>query len=106
MNDYVPYVRGMRPVLDASLSTYVEDELEKLQNALIPALLGGKGTATLASGTASVTLYPEEPDDAYEVFLSSGVNETLYVTGKTKGGFTVNSSNGASTASVSWLLVR
>lgn len=64
------------------------------------------GTVTLSGGTASVTLSPAEADAAYQVFLSSGVNETMRWGAKAAGGFTVTSSNAASTATVDWLLVR
>ncbi|API58467.1 hypothetical protein BSL82_03420 [Tardibacter chloracetimidivorans] len=106
MNEYINYIRAPRPVLEESLPTYVEDELDKVEKALTFNLTGRKGAATLSSGTVAVSLYPEEPDDTYEVFLSTGVNETLYVTSKTTSGFTINSSNGSSTADVAWLVVR
>lgn len=64
------------------------------------------GTATLATGTASVTLSPAEADTSYQVLLTPNANETVYVSAKATGSFTITSSNGASTASVDWLLVR
>lgn len=64
------------------------------------------GTVTLVGGTATVTLSPAEADAAYQVLLSSNANETMRWSAKTTGGFTVTSSNGASTATVDWVLIR
>lgn len=64
------------------------------------------GTATLSAGTATVTLSPVVGLTAYQVLLTPQANETVWVTGKGSSNFTINSSNGASTASVDWLLVR
>ncbi len=81
--------------------------------------IGGiSGTATLSlnlrgndtfvtSGTKAVTFAnPAEPDTSYEIFLGTQLNETFWVTSKTTSGFTLNSSNASSTATVGWLLVR
>lgn len=65
------------------------------------------GTATLASGTAAVVFpFLAEPDASYRLFLSGNANETLRWGNKATTGFTITSSNGASTATVDWLLVR
>jgi hypothetical protein len=46
------------------------------------------------------------PDSDYSVAVSTSVNETIKVTGKSTTGFTVTSSNGSSTAPVDWIFVR
>ena len=65
-----------------------------------------KGSVTLASGTGTVTLPTTLPDNSYSVAVSTGVNETIRVTGKATTGFTVTSSNGSSNATVDWIVVR
>lgn len=60
------------------------------------------GRATLASGTVTVTFAVAEPSANFQVALDCGVNETLRVTGKSTTGFTITSSNAASTAQVHW----
>ncbi|HYV18708.1 MAG TPA: hypothetical protein VFC25_06745 [Verrucomicrobiae bacterium] len=69
-------------------------------------LTNQRGSVTLSGGTASVTLPAAVPDTAYSVAVSTGVNETIRVTGKSTTGFTVTSSNGTSTATVDWILLR
>jgi hypothetical protein len=69
-------------------------------------LTNQRGSVTLSGGTASVTLPATVPDTSYSVAVSTGVNETMRVTGKSTSGFTVTSSNGSSTATVDWILVR
>jgi len=61
---------------------------------------------TLSSGTATVTFSETMPTANFVVATEVAVNETIYVTSKTTGGFTLNSSNGSSTAVVKWALVR
>lgn len=63
------------------------------------------GTAVVTRTTAGTGAAPE-PDNAYFIALSGNVNETFWVTGKTTSGFTINSSNPASTATVDWHLIR
>lgn len=64
------------------------------------------GTTSLSAGSAVVNLAPAEEDTAYQVILTPRVNETVYVSAKAAGSFTISSSNGASTASVDWVLLR
>jgi hypothetical protein len=63
------------------------------------------GRATLAAGTATVTFPVAEPSANFIVATDVGVNETIRVTGKTNTGFTLTSSNAASTAQVQWAIV-
>jgi hypothetical protein len=65
-----------------------------------------RGSVTLSSGTSSVTLPTPLPDSTYSVSVSTGVNETIRVTGKSTTGFTVTSSNSSSAAVVDWIVVR
>jgi hypothetical protein len=65
------------------------------------------GSKVLAAGTGAVTFSTAEDDANYRVQLTGNANETFYVApGQTTGGFTINSSNGASTATVNWLIYR
>lgn len=64
------------------------------------------GSVTLNVGLATVTLSPAEPDTGYRIILSPGANETVWWSNKQVGQFTINSSNGASVATVDWVVVR
>lgn len=67
------------------------------------------GTATFAtSGTKTVTFGTAQADTSYYLGLShnSDTGETIYVTSKLTTGFTLNSNNSSSTATVDWVLVR
>ena len=66
------------------------------------------GTETLAtSATAVITfLHPLETPD-YNVMLTGNIGtETFFVTAKLVTGFTLNSTNGTSTATVDWEVRR
>lgn len=65
-----------------------------------------RGQVTLSSGTATVTFPKAEPDAAYYVSLAGDTAETFTWASKTTAGFTVNSSNGSSTAAVDWSIGR
>lgn len=66
-----------------------------------------RGSATFASAaTRAVSFGTAEPDATYFVSISGGANETFWVTSKGTGGFTLNSSNATSTATVDWHLIR
>lgn len=66
---------------------------------------GTNGTETAKLGTPSVQT---QNDTTYRIMttLTTAVNETINVTGKTGSFFTLTSSNGASTATVDWMLTR
>lgn len=64
------------------------------------------GSETLASGTASVTFTGDEPTTSYSILLAGDANETFYWASKATTGFTINSSNGTSTANVDWVIIR
>lgn len=63
-------------------------------------------TAFTGSATKVVAFARAEPDTSYFVATSHNVNETVWVTNKTTSGFTLNSSNATSTASVDWIIAR
>lgn len=65
-----------------------------------------RGTITLAAGTATVAFSIKEPDTNYLVQISGNANETFYWSAKATGGFTITSSNAASTAVVNWIIGR
>lgn len=66
-----------------------------------------KGSVTFASsGTAIVTFSTAEGNGNYEIFPGATINEAFWVTGKGTAGFTMHSSNGSSTATIGWLLIR
>lgn len=64
------------------------------------------GTKVLASGAATVAFNAPQPDTSYLPFLSTDANETIRWGTKTTAGFTITSSNGASTANVNWQIMR
>jgi hypothetical protein len=67
------------------------------------------GQVTFASsGTVNVTFDSEIPEinNSFYVVVTGNVNETFWVTSKSTTGFTINSSNPSSTATVNWLLFR
>ena len=69
----------------------------------ISAMASQRGSATFAgSSTVAVNLPVALPDAAYTVSLSGSASETFWVTSKTTTGFTLNSSNASSTATVDW----
>ncbi len=61
-----------------------------------------EGTVTLSAGTATVTFASATADTRYAVQLTGDAAETFYWSSKTVNGFTINSSNGSSTANVDW----
>ena len=65
-----------------------------------------RGTVTLSSGTAAVSFGTNEPDATYFIVLGGDTAETFTWASKAVGGFTINSSNGSSTAVVDWVLIR
>lgn len=64
------------------------------------------GQVTLSSGTAAVTFSATEKDTNYYVALTGDTAETFTWASKTTSGFTINSSNGSSTANVDWSIGR
>ncbi len=66
---------------------------------------GGLATFTGAS-TKAVSFAATEPDANYGVLLGGEADENFWVTSKATSGFTLNSSNASSTATVRWELRR
>ena len=58
------------------------------------------------AGTKAVTFSTAEVDTSYKIIITGNANETFYATSKLTTGFTLNSSNASSTASVDWIVVR
>lgn len=70
-------------------------------------LTGLAGTVTFAgAATATVTFTFPQPDTSYYIALGGGANETFWWSAKATTGFTMNSSNAASTASVNYMVMR
>lgn len=64
------------------------------------------GVATFAAATTVAVTFPvAEPDANYGIYLDNPANQTLWVTSKGTGGFTINASVANSTV-VNWLLIR
>lgn len=61
-----------------------------------------RGTATLVAGTIAVAFPKRMPTAAINIKLSTSANETMRWSSKAATGFTITSSNGASTADVDW----
>lgn len=64
------------------------------------------GSAVLVAGTATVTFGTAEADAAYKISLAGNVDEVFHWESKLAAGFTIVSSNGASTATVDWRIAR
>lgn len=65
------------------------------------------GTATFStSGTKTVTFTLNEPDTNYRVVITGNASESFWVTSKATTGFTLNSSNSSSTATIEWIMLR
>lgn len=77
----------------------ISNTLTRAQN-----LRGSKTFDT--SAAAAVTFSVAETNTSYFIALSGSANETFFVTNKGTGGFTLNSSNANSTATVDWHLIR
>jgi hypothetical protein len=67
-------------------------------------LTGGSSPAVVLAHT-TVGTFPEA-DANYTVNVTGNIGETFWVTGKATTGFTIHSSNAASTATVDWQLIR
>jgi hypothetical protein len=64
------------------------------------------GTAVLSGGTATVTFTVPQMYTQYLVLVTGNVGEVFSVVNKATWGFTIQSTNPASTASVDWMLLR
>jgi len=62
------------------------------------------GTSTLAAGTVAVTFPIQIPSTSYRIALGGSAGESFSWASKATTGFTLNSSNGASTATVDWTI--
>ena len=88
-----------------------DDAVNQLNNLLsqisvrLDSIEGYRGTVTLASGTYDVKFDTPQATAGYQVLFTGNASETLYVTGKSTLGFTINSSNASSTASVDYAVL-
>lgn len=64
------------------------------------------GTSTLAAGTFAVPFPIKVPSTTYRVTLGGSAGESFSWASKAVGGFTINSSNAGSTATVDWVVSR
>ena len=64
------------------------------------------GTAVLSGGAATVAFTVPQMYTGYLVVVTGNASEIFSVLNKTVSGFTIQSSNPASTASVDWMLLR
>ena len=80
--------------------------MAKRRHSLLNKAIKLRGTETLSSGTIAVSFGSNEPNNSYAVYLSGDTAETFTWASKAVGGFTINSSNGSSTAQVDWLVLR
>jgi len=64
------------------------------------------GTAVLSGGVATVMFTVPQMYTGYLVMVTGNASEIFSVVSKTVSGFTIRSSNSASTASVDWMLLR
>lgn len=87
-----------------SQMTAAQDDITALEDTNVK--LWDTGTATLASGTASVSFGTAQPNTSYQILLTGDTAETFTWASKATGGFTINSSNGSSSANVDWFVVR
>lgn len=65
-----------------------------------------RGSVTLSGGTGSVVFSEAEANTAYFITLAGNAAETFSWASKATGGFTINSSNASSTATVDWHIIR
>jgi len=67
-----------------------------------------RGSLTLSGSSTIVQFFwaRPEPDNDYRITATPDANENIWITNKTITGFTINSSNPASTAMVDWILIR
>lgn len=84
------------------------DEATDNEQALEERLgLYAQGSVTFATAaTATVTFDEPQPDTDYYVAIAGQAQETFWVTSKARTGFTLNSSNASSTATVDWIVMR
>jgi hypothetical protein len=94
------------PILSSSYAGYLQRAINI--NALDVSQLFSRyaGTAVLSSGAAAVTFTVPQMYTGYLVLVTGNVNEVFSVTNKTVSGFTIQSSNPGSAASVDWMLLR
>lgn len=84
----------------------VADTYTNLTNVTFVEFRSQRGSATLSAGTVTVTLPIAEPDNNFFIQMAGNANETFRWSAKGTTGFTITSSNVASTAIVDWSIGR
>jgi hypothetical protein len=94
------------PIMSSSYPSYLQRAINI--NSLDVAQLYSRyaGTAVLSGGIATVTFTIPQPYTGYQVMVTGNASEIFSVANKTVSGFTIQSSNPSSTASVDWMLLR
>jgi hypothetical protein len=62
-------------------------------------------TTFLGAGAVNVAFIANLPSTSYSITLGGNANETFWWSAKAVGGFTINSSNAVSVATVDWIVV-
>jgi len=94
------------PIVSSSYAGYLQRALH-INNLDVTQLYSHySGTVTLSAGAAAVTFSVPQPYTGYLVLATGNAPENFSVVNKTVSGFTIQSSNPASTASVDWMLLR
>lgn len=80
--------------------------LPNATGTLLTSAIKRQGTATfVSSGTVAVT-FTTFGDADYKIVLTPDADENVYYSSKIATGFTINSSNGLSTANVDWIAIH
>lgn len=94
------------PILSTSYPSYLQRAIN-INNLDVAQIYSRyAGTAALSGGVATVTFTTPQPYTGYLVMVTGNASEIFSVVSKTVSGFTIQSSNAASTASVDWMLLR
>lgn len=89
-----------------SYSGFLPKTIDNIQLYPAAGSYGIAGEATLAAGVYPVVFANTEFDINYVINLSPNANENVWWSAKATTGFTINSSNGGSTAKVGWRISR
>jgi hypothetical protein len=94
------------PIMSSSYPSYLQRAININTLDVSQIFSRYAGTAVLSGGTAAVTFTVPQMYTGYLVLVTGNAGEIFSVLNKTVSGFTIRSSNPASTASVDWMLLR
>lgn len=94
------------PIISSSYSSYLQRAVHVTNLDATQLYTHYAGTAVLSGGAATVTFDTPQPYTGYLILTTGSAPEIFSVANKTTAGFTIQSNNPASTASVDWMLVR